>query len=121
MGSNSAPLPVIQIAKPCDADWNAMKGDERSRFCEHCQRYVHNFSAMREEEITDLVCRSAGKLRIRIQRDAAGTMVTLDYEKRRNDKRTRRWILFGALGSALASTGVNWWDRRHRTLTCWTT
>ena len=45
---NSKYVPAIQ--KPCPADWNAMQGDEKRRFCEHCQLHVHNLSAMTERE-----------------------------------------------------------------------
>ena len=29
-------LSAIQIASPCTADWNAMTGDDRARFCGEC-------------------------------------------------------------------------------------
>jgi len=35
-----------KIERPCQADWNRMRGDDRRRFCEHCQKYVYNISAM---------------------------------------------------------------------------
>ncbi len=33
-------LPQIEIASPCAADWSAMEGDERVRFCRACQQNV---------------------------------------------------------------------------------
>lgn len=39
-------LNSVQIAKPCHADWNQMKGDERTRFCGSCQKNVYNLSSM---------------------------------------------------------------------------
>src|SRR3954453_7724509 len=38
------------IRQRCSADWEQMPGDDRHRFCEHCQRYVHNISAMTSAE-----------------------------------------------------------------------
>lgn len=37
---------VPKIAKPCPANWDDMQGDDKRRFCEHCQLHVHNLSAM---------------------------------------------------------------------------
>ncbi|WAS95553.1 hypothetical protein [Nannocystis punicea] len=41
------PLP---LARPCDADWSAMPGDEVRRFCSACAREVMDLSRMRAEE-----------------------------------------------------------------------
>jgi hypothetical protein len=38
------------ITGPCSADWDKMQGDDKRRFCEHCQKIVHNVSAMNEKE-----------------------------------------------------------------------
>src|SRR5215510_12473756 len=38
------------VRKPCPADWDKMRGDDKRRFCEHCQKYVHNVSAMSRAE-----------------------------------------------------------------------
>jgi hypothetical protein len=43
MNSNASPWTIKQR---CSADWEKMRGDDKRRFCEHCQRYVHNVSAM---------------------------------------------------------------------------
>lgn len=41
---------VPKIEKPCPANWDEMKGDEKQRFCKHCQLHVHNLSAMLLDE-----------------------------------------------------------------------
>ncbi len=41
---------VPRIEKPCPMDWNALEGDEKRRFCEHCQLHVNNLSAMTTQE-----------------------------------------------------------------------
>jgi hypothetical protein len=38
------------IRQRCNADWEKMRGDDKHRFCEQCQRYVHNVSAMSRSE-----------------------------------------------------------------------
>lgn len=50
---------VPKIEKPCPANWDEMQGDEKRRFCEHCQLHVHNLSAMTaKEQMTLLESRS---------------------------------------------------------------
>lgn len=41
---------VHRIDKPCPANWDKMAGDEKHRFCEHCQLHVHNLSEMTTQE-----------------------------------------------------------------------
>jgi hypothetical protein len=38
------------IKEQCTADWDRMRGDDKRRFCEHCQRFVHNISAISQAE-----------------------------------------------------------------------
>jgi hypothetical protein len=36
----------IPIASPCGADWRTMKPSDTKRFCDACQKHVHDLSAM---------------------------------------------------------------------------
>ena len=47
MDSNTSPW---KINRPCSANWEEMRGDDKRRFCDHCQKYVHNVSAMNRAE-----------------------------------------------------------------------
>ena len=47
MNSNTSPWTIKQR---CSADWDSMRGDDKRRFCEHCQKFVHNVSAMSQGE-----------------------------------------------------------------------
>lgn len=47
MNSNTSPWTISQH---CTANWEQMRGDDKRRFCEHCQRHVHNVSAMSPTE-----------------------------------------------------------------------
>jgi hypothetical protein len=38
------------IVDPCPLAWNGMQGDDKRRFCEHCQLHVHNLSQMNARE-----------------------------------------------------------------------
>lgn len=40
----------VPIPAPCPADWNAMTGDARKRFCSTCDKHVHDLSAMTERQ-----------------------------------------------------------------------
>lgn len=46
---------VPAIEKPCPVKWESMVGDEKRRFCEHCQLHVHNLSAMTTSERDDVL------------------------------------------------------------------
>jgi ankyrin repeat protein len=64
------------IPAPCDADWDAMIGNERVRFCEHCHLHVTNISALTRQEAMRLVSRSEGRLCVRFMKSANGSVVT---------------------------------------------
>ncbi len=42
---------LLQIAKPCQADWNEMRQDDAGRHCSECSRTVIDFTGMSAEEI----------------------------------------------------------------------
>lgn len=48
----------LPIANPCDADWSAMRGDERRRYCDACSKHVHHLDAMTREQILALFVRT---------------------------------------------------------------
>ena len=41
---------VFAVGKSCSANWDKMRGDDERRFCEHCQKYVHNISAISKKQ-----------------------------------------------------------------------
>src|SRR5204863_1333498 len=47
MKSNNSPWTIKQR---CSADWGTMRGNDKRRFCENCQKFVHNVSAMSRGE-----------------------------------------------------------------------
>ena len=52
----------LRIASPCEMDWDSMLGNDRIRFCEHCQLAVHNIDFATPKQIRRLVARSRGRL-----------------------------------------------------------
>ena len=93
-------LEDIRIASPCNARWDDMAGDERSRFCGGCRKNVFNLSAMTRPEIESLILRTEGKFCGRFYQRPDGRMLTADCPTggRRRRNRLTRWC-----GSAFAS------------------
>ncbi len=54
--------PLLRIASPCSVDWDSMIGNDRVRFCEHCQLTVHNIDFASRKQIKRLIARSRGRL-----------------------------------------------------------
>lgn len=65
---------LIPIPKPCTASWEAMNGDERSRYCETCATHVHDLSAvtLREAEEKLMAGHRSGKLCVRYSYNQQG-------------------------------------------------
>ena len=80
MTRQAVSLEVIDIARPCPADWDQMRGDDQVRFCKHCSLNVYNLSAMSREAAERLVAEREGRLCIRMYRRLDGTVVTADCE-----------------------------------------
>ena len=92
----------LQIKEPCSAEWGSMAGNERVRFCAHCQLHVHNLSEVTPVQAMELVRRSGGRLCLRIERDPGGvprtrTLAEPLYQITRRVSR----LAAGAFGAAL--------------------
>ncbi len=71
-------LDRIKIATPCPITWEQMAGNERVRFCQHCQLNVYNISALSKPEAEALVFKAAGRVCARLYRRSDGTVMTQD-------------------------------------------
>lgn len=71
-------LEVIQIASPCTADWEAMVGDDRRRYCGDCRLHVYNISDMTRDEALAFLSQREGRTCIRMYKRADGTVITRD-------------------------------------------
>lgn len=49
----------IEIPEPCHAEWDAMRPEEKGRFCFECRKTVHDLSAMTKPEAQDFLRRTA--------------------------------------------------------------
>ena len=52
----------LRIPSPCSVSWDSMIGNDRVRFCEHCQLTVHNVNSADPKQIKRLIARSKGRL-----------------------------------------------------------
>src|SRR5688572_27836188 len=104
--SNRTPLSVVRVEKPCPADWDHMAGDGAVRFCQHCQKHVHDLSAMPADAAERLVCLSADKMCVRYAAGADGQPLTLEYLRQTPPRwRWRVWTVV-AVSLALVSGTV---------------
>jgi hypothetical protein len=76
MSRFNSPLERVRVAAPCTADWDSMLGDERVRFCRHCELNVYNLSGMSKREAERVVAGAEGRLCVRFYRRADGSVLT---------------------------------------------
>lgn len=76
MARFDSPLANLKVASPCSADWEAMSGDNRKRFCGDCQLNVYNLSGMTKYDAENLLRNSEGRLCVRYFQRADGTVLT---------------------------------------------
>jgi hypothetical protein len=104
---NPRKLDIIEVKQPCPALWDEMIGDEKRRFCDHCRKFVHNLSAMPEDEAERLVCSAAGSLCVRFARDAqTGKTITLNYAPRPITARRRGLVTIASILAACSITAT---------------
>ncbi len=78
MSKYDSPLDNLRVASPCSADWDAMYGDERKRFCGDCKLNVYNLSGMTRYDAEHLLRMNEGRLCVRYFQRPDGTILTTD-------------------------------------------
>src|SRR5438309_1813226 len=71
-------LDRIQVATPCTARWEDMKGEGAARFCGECNKHVYDLSGMERAAVEKLVRETEGRLCVRFYKRADGTLLTAD-------------------------------------------
>jgi hypothetical protein len=92
----------VRIASPCSASWEEMKGDDRVRFCKHCDLQVFNLSGLSEREAEELITETEGRLCVRFYRRADGTVITADCPLGLQAFRRAVWRTIAYAGGAAA-------------------
>jgi hypothetical protein len=68
----------VAIASPCHEDWGAMTPEGARRFCDRCDKHVHDLSALTEVQARALLTRPAERdagICVRYRANAAGEIV----------------------------------------------
>ena len=96
-------LDRIKIESPCEADWDSMIGNDKVRFCEHCNLHVNNLSAMTRSQAQRLVARSSGRLCARyVVRPDGGVVTKQSPEKLYRISRRVSRLAAGAFTATLS-------------------
>ena len=97
-------LDSIQSPSPCSKNWNEMSGDEKARFCNSCEKDVHNISAMTRKEARKFVAQNSGKACVRFERLGNGKVLTVDTKPHKTRRASR--IAAGVFSAALTISTV---------------
>ncbi|HSI85902.1 MAG: hypothetical protein ACAI35_05225 [Candidatus Methylacidiphilales bacterium] len=79
-GPLSSSLPAPRLSS-CPKLWAEMSGDNRTRFCDHCNLHVHNLSEMPRQEAEVLMNPIDKRVCVTYIPDAEGNVLTLDQRK----------------------------------------
>ncbi len=106
MSRQKIPLQDVKVAAPCPADWNAMTGNDRVRFCGQCELHVYNLSALTQTEAEHLIAKTEGRLCVRYFSRADGTVLTQNCPTglRAARQKVSRWAT-AVLSAALSFAG----------------
>ena len=99
MGRATVSLEMVQVASPCTADWDAMRGDDRVRFCGRCNLHVYNLSGMTRQEAEGLINRREGRLCVQLLLRHDGTVLTQDCPLGLRALRQKVWKALAAAAS----------------------
>ncbi|HEX8492295.1 MAG TPA: ankyrin repeat domain-containing protein [Pyrinomonadaceae bacterium] len=95
------PLDRLTITTPCQADWDSMTGNDRVRFCSHCDLSVQHLSAMTRKEALALVKKSRGRLCVRYYSRPDGT-IEFAAQRLHSIKRRASRLAAGAFTATLS-------------------
>jgi hypothetical protein len=76
MSKFSNRLDDVRVAAPCPANWDAMSGNDRVRFCSQCNLNVYNLSGMSRNEAASFVNRTEDRVCVRYYRRTDGAILT---------------------------------------------
>jgi len=100
-------LDNVQVATPCEASWDSMRGNGRVRFCTRCSKKVFNLSAMSRADAEVLLRQHVGAgLCVRFYRRLDGTVMTTDCPVGVRARRVMRSFWAMLVATVLGGTAV---------------
>jgi hypothetical protein len=96
-----------ELATPCMAAWDDMKGDERVRHCGQCKKNVYSVSELTRDEFDALIVKHEGRLCARFYLRADGTIVTKDCKSNIRMRPHKLALGLGAAALAAAALAVS--------------
>lgn len=97
----------IRVASPCDVPWDSMRGDDRVRHCDQCDKNVYDLSSLTRAEVERLFDAHAETPCVSYFQRADGTVLLADCPVGLA-RRRRRWAAFSALavGTLVSVAGL---------------
>jgi hypothetical protein len=95
----------LEIASPCNADWDQMAGDDAVRFCGKCEKHVYQLSEMTTTQVEALLALEGETPCVRFYQRKDGTILTGDCPVGARRVRRKR-TLFGLGAGALSAIGL---------------
>ncbi len=101
----------LKVASPCEANWDAMTGDEAIRHCGLCKKNVYQISNMTNDQVEELLAEVGEEKCGRFYQRKDGTLVTADCSVGLKRKRRKQAVVgvsagfLSVLGVALSSIG----------------
>jgi hypothetical protein len=92
----------LNVNSPCEADWDSMAGNDEVRFCTHCEKSVHNVSAMTRKDAMRFVRANAGGVCVRFYSDPAGRTLHSNESTLHRITRRASFAAAGAFGAVVA-------------------
>ncbi|MGI8786132.1 MAG: ankyrin repeat domain-containing protein [Pyrinomonadaceae bacterium] len=96
---------LFEITSPCSQDWDAMKGNDKVRFCEHCALEVNNLSAARRKDALRLMRQSKGGICVRYVKNPSNNQPVFADRLYQIARRAPR-LAVGAMTAALSLSTV---------------
>jgi hypothetical protein len=72
-------LNPFEVQSPCDANWDEMRGGDRTRFCRRCRLDVTDVSTLKRKEALKLVQGAGGRICIRYGKNPQTNAPALEF------------------------------------------
>ncbi|MCC6635649.1 MAG: T9SS type A sorting domain-containing protein [Chitinophagaceae bacterium] len=94
----------LQIATPCNENWEKMTPMEKGKFCASCAMQVTDFTLMTDKEILQYLSTTRGKVCGRIHADQSNRAL-INYENKKSKK--IQWTIAGLMSLLFSINKVN--------------